>query len=339
MRTTEVYLDRNRLEVPACDDTLLNESYVDVLERLDRTAQLRELMTVEVPRDAFRILADRKAFKMRANQWKIRAGAVIPIDILWSLVKSILDRSRKIEDVRGVEIAVLDGPISGMPDQLQYLGDEQLEGLALLVALASRETQSNRHPEGPGPCIVTCLPPGSKLKASVQLSVDLILEDADEKHEDNVIDCTFVGDPCDVVNAYDPALLWLQAHDDEERSQAVVAMVMRLAPSVNRPRYRDWRFGTKFIEIARRYNFLTQERRARLLLEQMAYTILGEPFMGSPRPLYEDEKRGKLRTRGTDSGRHRNIGAGERLNYWDCSDGSIEFGAACGQHDEQLLPE
>lgn len=338
MRTVEICVDRARLEPPSGDDELLDDSYVDVLQRLDRVARIRDLTSVEVSRDTHLILQDRKAFKVMASEWKTRAGAVTPVDVVWVLVKSILDRSVTIEDARGVEIAVLSGPVGGIPDELQYLTSPQVEDLAQLIAMVSRHTQSDGSVDASDPYIVTCLPAGTALHASVQVCIDLILEDLSEVHESKCFDCTLVGDPGDVMGSLNPTRVWLGARDDEERSQAVDMMVMKLAPGVEGPRLRKWRFGSKFIDMARKYEYLAQETRAAGLLEQMAYTILGEPIMGTPRPLYEDEKRSKVRTRGQDEGIHRDIGRDLRLNYWACGDGSVEFGAACGQHDDQMLP-
>lgn len=339
MRAIELCVDRARLDPPPEDEKSLTDSYVDMLERLNRVAQVRELVDLEVSRDTHRILEDRKGFKLKANKLRALAGVVTPPDVMWNLISSILDRSVTIEDSRGVDIAILRGAVCGMPEELDYLTDSQVRDLGQLVAVASRPAQNDASGAVSDPCIVTCLPPGKTLHSSVRSCVDLILAGSGVQiQESNDVDCCLVGDPGDAMNSLDPTSLWLDARRDDERIRAVELMVMKLAPKVDQPRLGKWRFGKEFVQIARKYDYLSKKTRASGLLEQMAYTILGELYMGTPRPLYEDEKRGKVRKRGQDEGRHRDIGRDLRLNYWDCGDGSIEFGAACGQHDDQMLP-
>lgn len=339
MRAIELCLDRARLDPPPEDVKSLTDSYVDVLERLNRIAQVQELVRLEVSSDTRRILEDRKGFKSKANKLRTLAGVVTPSDVMWTLVSWILDRSVTIEDSRGVEIAVATGAVCGMPDDLDYLTDSQVRDLGQLVAVASRPAPDDTSGTVSDPCIVTCLPPGKTLHCSVRSCVDLMLAGSGVQMQENKdVDCCLVGDPGDAMDILDPTTLWLDARGNDERIRAVEMMTMKVAPKVDQPRLRRWSFGKEFIEIARKYKYLTEKTRANGLLEVMAYTILGEQVMGTPRPLYEDEKCKIVRVRGDDVGRHRDTGRDLRLNYWRCGDGSIEFGAACGQHDNQLLP-
>ena len=59
--------------------------------------------------------------------------------------------------------------------------------------------------------------------------------------------------------------------------------------------------------------------------------------MGNARSLDKSKKGGGSRVRGKDKAKHCNIGKGERLNYWVCDDGSLEFGGPCVDHEKQVL--
>lgn len=338
MDPIEICVDRARLELPPEESKPLGESYIDVLEDLDHAAHVRKYYLLEVSRDAREILGDRRAFRLKAHAWKLRTGAVTPVDSIWELVRGILDRSRTVEDVHGVDIVVLNDRVDGLPEELQHLTREQVEDLAQIVAMVSEGARGDSSHSVADPCVVTCLPPARTVQASLHISADMVLENSQERNVCRNIDCLLVGGPQRRVDSIDPVQLWVGAKNDDDRLQAIELMVRKIALKVTGARLRKWSLGAEFVEIARKYKYLTEKTRASGLLEVMAYTILGEQRMGTPRPLYEDEKRKIVRVRGNDVGRHRDVGRDLRLNYWRCGDGSIEFGAACGQHDDQLLP-
>jgi len=344
MDSVEVCLDRARLDTPPEEDSELCSAYPHVLMRVSRAAA-DPAYTLMLSHETLTMFRRCEGMKSKVSAWAVRSKTFAPSDQILTLMKGIADKCRCIEKYRQADV-LLDPDPDDLPSELDGLNHGEQEDLRKIVLLCSLERSSPEPETRAGSAILlTRLASGEALQRDIAAPGEVVWDDGKSFHATIRVHCILAGDPEDLDRGLDPVGLWLTADGHCEQLTLAVNMEVEKEATANGIAHgRKWRFGCEFMSISSRYGFTADTRRARFLLKAMAATILDVPRDGLHR-LHETEESPNDRFRfhedGTkDIGMHCYIiGTNLRLNYWDCGDGSIEFGAAMDHNKNQLLPE
>jgi hypothetical protein len=345
MNSVEVCIDRARLNLPPEEDRNLCSSYPLSLGRIVRMAENPDWMLV-ASRGSLGTFRDFNRAKSDVSAWTSRSGCCVGVKDILQLIKTLTDKCHCLEDLLEAEV-LLDAEQAALPSELEGMDDSECEDLRRVILL-SYLRRNDRHPtsDGGSTIVLTRLPGGCALTQDVSVAGAVFTNDGRAFRKEVASHCMFTGDPNDLVSHVDPKPLWLSAGGDV--SQLALALELQVLKTVGENGLtfaRRWKLGCEFVAISSKYRFMSDGFRAGVLLKAMAAKILDVPKAGDHRlhqtAKSQDSDRYRTHEDGSkDTGMHTYITKkGLRLNYWDCADGSIEFGSAMDHAREQLLPE
>jgi hypothetical protein len=145
----------------------------------------------------------------------------------------------------------------------------------------------------------------------------------------------------ELISLIDEVAIWQAAETDDAVNRAIQLAVYKFR--LKRGLDPDWKtlphftLGRMFVEIAENWLEAQPHNSIDKLLRAMAATIDGLPE-GEPHPLRTGEGGDNpQRIRNGDRAMRRQIVGQYRLHYWQCKDGTIEFGSV-GPHDDFDIP-
>ena len=345
MGSIELCLDRARVSLPSEGDDALCSGYPLALARIIELAEDPDFVLM-ASRATLGALSGFRRMKSTVSKWAIRTDCCVGADQVCVLIRAVTDKCHCLDESRQAEI-LLDDNLADLPDGLNGFADLEREDLYRLAALSSLELNGQKPKSDEASAIVlTRLPCGSPVKEEVVVTGEVFCDDGRTFPRRVSSHCIFVGDPYDLMVHLEPKELWLSAGDNLNQLElALKIQVLQEAGKSRLTHARRWKFGCEFVSIASDYGYMSDGFRAGVLLKAMAAKVLEVPKKGDKKlntdVKSQDSPRYRIHTDGSrDVGRHtRVIESDLRLNYWDCADGSIEFGAAMDHDDDQVLPE
>ncbi len=145
----------------------------------------------------------------------------------------------------------------------------------------------------------------------------------------------------ELLSRLDEVAVWKAAETEDDAKQAVQLAVYKARIEEGlEPEWEDlpeFTFNRKFRESAEEYFKTNLPGQVGLALRAMANALNGSE-LGNPHELRTGKSPGKpQRTRNGDTAWRRTVHSGDRLHYWVCEDGTIEFGSI-GHHENFDIP-
>ncbi len=145
----------------------------------------------------------------------------------------------------------------------------------------------------------------------------------------------------ELLSSINEEAVWEAAKTDDDKKKAVQLAVYKAR--INARLESEWEdlpeftFNKMFLEIAEKYFKARPSNYVHQALEAMADALNDSP-VGEPHELrIGGQPENPPRTRNRDIAWRRRVLGGERLHYWKCEDGTIEFGSI-GPHENYDIP-